>query len=85
MAANDAYSRKLGYAADELVGRDIALIYPENELGHREAVLKAAESERGHVLFETLHVKKDGTQFPVLVDITVIRDEAGQPYFSRKN
>ncbi len=78
-AANQAYSQNLGYTTEELVSQDIALLYPESELPRRAAVLRAAESEGGHVLFETIHVKKDGTPFPVLVDITVIRDDAGTP------
>ena len=76
-AMNPAYSRMLGYAADELVGQDIAVLYSEEGLALREAVLWAADSERSHVLLETRHVRKDGTSFPVLIDVTLVRDEAG--------
>jgi PAS domain S-box-containing protein len=79
-AANPAYSKNLGYTAEELASQDIALLYPESALAHRQAVLVAAEeTEQSHVLFETLHVRKDGTCFPVLVDTTIIRDDAGTP------
>ncbi len=79
-AVNPAYSQSMGYTEDEVVSRDTAFVYPESELAHRQAVLRAAEeSQQGHVLFETVHVKKDGTSFPVLVDITILRDDAGHP------
>ena len=77
IAANEAYAGGLGYTTDELTGRDAGLLYPPEELAHRAEALRKAHSERGHALFETRHVRKDGTDFPVLADITVIEDESG--------
>ncbi len=78
-AVNPAFSRAVGYTTEELAGQDITFLYPASELEDRLAVLRDAEAESGHVLFETSQIRKDGTHFPVLIDITVIRDEDGKP------
>ena len=76
--ANAAYSHMLGYMPEELVGRPSTCLYPSDELANREAAVQTAESEVGHALFESRHVRKDGSQIPVLVDITAVRDEMGR-------
>ena len=76
-AVNMAYARKLGYTPEELTGRPFGMLYPGDELAPRAEALRSAESGDGHALFESRHVRKDGTQFPVMVDMTVVRDETG--------
>ena len=34
--------------------------------------------ENGHITFETRHLRKDGTDFPALVDVTAVKDENGR-------
>jgi PAS domain S-box-containing protein len=77
-AVNRAYASKLGYTPEELAGRPFAELYPEDELPRRAAALRLADSLSGHALFESRHVRKDGSEFPVTVDITAVRDESGQ-------
>ena len=84
-AMNAAYSRMLGYAEGELVGRDIAMLYSGEEFAFRESVLRTADSKGGHILFETRHVRKDGGSFPVLIDVTVVRDDAEKPRLLRQD
>jgi PAS domain S-box-containing protein len=76
-AINNAYSRRLGYAPEELVGQPMTNLYPPEELDLRAAALQTADSAAGHALFESRQIRKDGTHFPVLVDITAVRDETG--------
>jgi PAS domain S-box-containing protein len=76
-AVNEAYARKLGYSAQELVGHPFNAIYPASELANRTAALRAAEAGDGHAMFESRHVRKDGSEFPVMVDITAVRDDTG--------
>jgi PAS domain S-box-containing protein len=33
----------------------------------------------GHLVFEAIHQRKDGTSFPVLVEVTTIKDQQGRP------
>ena len=75
-AVNTAYARMPGYLREELVGRSFAELYPRSELSHRRSALRSADSEAGHAQFESIHIRKDGSRFPVLVNITAVRDDA---------
>lgn len=75
---NEAFARERGYSKHELVGRKLTGVYPPEmweELFRQLAVV----DDVGHVVFDGIHVRKDGTQFPVLVEITLIRDASGRP------
>lgn len=75
-ACNPAFARERGYAVDALVGRSILDLFPPEV---HEAVL--AEIARAHVLghhtYESLNVRRDGSTFPVRVEVTAVRDDDG--------
>ncbi|MCB9569082.1 MAG: PAS domain S-box protein [Myxococcales bacterium] len=73
---NGAFAESHGYTIDEL------LALPPRELFAPEvrAALPAEITEahrRGHYSFESVHVRKDGTRFPVIVDVTTLKDASG--------
>ena len=73
---NPAYARMHGHRVEDLVGVSAtAVIAPESQpdLTGQLQVL----AEHGHAVWETMHVRVDGSRFPVVVDSTTIRDEAG--------
>jgi PAS domain S-box-containing protein len=75
-AVNPACARMHGYEPEELVGRRITdLVAP----GSRHLIAQNAEiaRQRDRVVFELRHIGRDGVEFPVLVDLTAIRDESG--------
>lgn len=37
--------------------------------------------ERGHHVYESVHIRKDGSRFPVLTDVTVFKKDNGDPLF----
>lgn len=74
---NAAFASQLGYRADEMLGKAIREIYPPEEYEQLESRLAKAESV-GHHSFESVHVRKDGSQIPVAVKIGVRRDQSGQ-------
>jgi PAS domain S-box-containing protein len=76
-AVNRAFARMHGYtAAEELRGKALAdLVDPEARPAWA-AHLKTADSN-GQQVYETFHVRTDGRRFPVLVNLTAFRDEAG--------
>ncbi|MCY2988979.1 MAG: PAS domain S-box protein [Planctomycetota bacterium] len=78
LEVNDFCARQRGYTPAELVGQPITTIYPPETLPAMRERLNAID-EVGHLAFETVHRRKDGSTFPVLVDVTTIRDAAGQP------
>lgn len=76
-AVNSAFARRRGYEAAELVGRPLTDIYPPE--AREEARARQANIDRiGHLLYETVHLRRDGTRFPVLLDVTAIRDDHGR-------
>ena len=78
LAVNPSFARERGYEAEELVGKPLFMLYPEAALpGLREHIAHADAT--GHELFEAMHMRKDGSVFPVLVEITVLMDDEGRP------
>jgi PAS domain S-box-containing protein len=72
---NPAFARLYGYSREDLTGMPIKNLYvPEDrpKVGHwiRQA------HRKGHITYEARHLRKDGTIFPALVDITAVKDEA---------
>jgi len=77
-AVNPAFALEHGYSADELTGASVAYVYPPERLGELRHKNEIAALE-GHASFESEHLRKDGTRFPVQIDVTIIRDPAGRP------
>jgi PAS domain S-box-containing protein len=81
---NPTYAKMHGYTAEELVGHPVAEIFaPESRPGLAEQIRLAYE--KGHHIFESKHMRKDGSIFPVLIDTTVIRDKAGKVLYRAVN
>ncbi len=78
VAVNETFASQRGYRIDELIGQPITSIYaPE---ARTEMTRRISEIDRaGHLVYESVHQRKDGTTFPVLMEVTVIRDAAGNP------
>ena len=74
---NPAFAKMHGYSAEELKGGFLMrLVIPDSW----DMEAKAFEAEK-HSITESIHVRKDGSSFPVLVDVSVIRDEAGKAIY----
>lgn len=74
---NRAYAEMHGNTVEELQGRPIIDVFaPE----HREEVAEHVRKvlETGHYVFESVHIRKDGSRFPVQVDASVVRDADGR-------
>lgn len=74
---NPAFAHMHGFSVEELTGRPIADVFSPQSQEDFPAQIRIAH-ENGHHSFESLHVRKDGTTFPVLVDVTVVRGADGQ-------
>ncbi len=81
---NLAYAEMHGYTIEELAGRPVMeLVAPDCRNAFVEHIRQA--SEKGHHIFELDHVRKDGTRFPALHDITVKLDERGKVLYRIAN
>ena len=72
-AVNEGFARMHGYAPEELVGKPLSVAFDPAELPELERHL-ALVRERGHHIYEAMHIRKDGTRFPVMTDVSVFRD-----------
>ena len=77
LEVNPAFARQRGYTPEELVGRSLFTVYPPE---HREKVrgIYTSVDDKGHEVFESEHLRKDGSRFPVLVEVTSLRDASGR-------
>ncbi|PKO00207.1 MAG: hypothetical protein CVU42_05560 [Chloroflexi bacterium HGW-Chloroflexi-4] len=73
---NPAYARMHGYEPEELKGLKIPDLYLP---GSQAEIAKNIElaHQKGHHVWESLHVHKDGHTFPVIMDVTTVKDEKG--------
>jgi PAS domain S-box-containing protein len=79
-AANPAFARMHGYTPQELVGRPLAgLVAPEFRAALADD-LRAADRD-GHHGYELTHLRRDGTRFPTMTQVTALTDKAGAVLF----
>ena len=79
LAVNRAFARQSGYTVEELIGRPVLSVYaPEARAAVQEHCTLIGQE--GHLLFESVQQRKDGSVFPVLVEAMLIRDAHGRPH-----
>ena len=76
-AVNPAFARMHGYSIDEMREMPVEALYPPELRGALPAYWERARHE-GHCDFESRHLRKDGSEFPVMVQFTAIKDAAGK-------
>lgn len=73
---NPAFAYEHGYRVEEMQGMDITTIFPPTF--HNTAFESIQQAEHlGHYCYEAEHVRKNGSCFPVWVEITAVKDEQG--------
>jgi PAS domain S-box-containing protein len=74
---NPAAERMYGYSGEEIVGKPINLLIPEDRTGEIEAILAKISAGRPIEHLETIRVRRDGTMFPVSLTVSPINDADG--------
>jgi PAS domain S-box-containing protein len=74
---NDAFARMHGYTIAELEGRPATDLFPPERRGEVSEKLRIVR-ERGWHRWVSEHIRKDGTVFPVAIDLSAVRDDAGR-------
>jgi PAS domain S-box-containing protein len=77
ITVNPALAKMYGYTVEEIKGKPIIDLFAPQV---RDKVADYIEQthRHGHYVYETLHIRKDGTVFPVLADVTAVKDEQGK-------
>lgn len=73
---NPAFARMHGYTEEELIGKPISTVFAPSELESLSEHISKAH-ELGQYTFESVHIRKDGSLFPVIVNVTALKDESG--------
>jgi len=77
VAWNSGAERLYGYAADDVIGRSVALLAPTERSSEIPKVLERLRRGERVVDHETSRVRKDGTIVPVSLRVAPITDTAG--------
>ncbi|MDO8964848.1 MAG: ATP-binding protein, partial [Coriobacteriia bacterium] len=78
---NPAYAEMHGYGVDELPGvpvRDLSAPSTAADLNRRREELVRS----GHLSYEAEHVRRDGSVFPVNIDVTAVPGSVGTPAYA---
>jgi PAS domain S-box-containing protein len=73
---NPAFARMHGFAVAELVGHPIVEVFAPEARGELVEQIELAR-QKGHHVFEATQLRKDGSEFPVLLDVTAVKDAEG--------
>ncbi len=74
---NPAFAKIHGCKIQDLVGKELnTIVHPDSKQRFEENLLKAIEL--GNYDFESIHLREDGSSFPVQVDLSVIKGENEQ-------
>ncbi|WP_207905068.1 PAS domain S-box protein [Novosphingobium sp. PhB165] len=77
MSWNESAQRLFGYTADEVIGRPITLLIPEDRLHEEDEILARIRAGERIEHFETVRRRKDGSPLDVSLSVSPIRDETG--------
>jgi len=74
---NEAFAQMHGFTVPELQGRYVVDVFPPERHSELFSRMRTVD-ERGNCRWESEHVRKDGSIFPVFVDVTSVRDDEGK-------
>lgn len=81
---NPAFARMHGRTVEELIGKPIRDVFaPDSQAALTQHIQMA--HDLGHHVFEANHIRQDGSIFPVFVDVTTVKDDAGQILYRAVN
>src|SRR5664279_3525012 len=74
---NPAAERIYGYTGEEMVGRPMDALIPQDRASEMKAILAKVRAGQGVDHLETLRIRKDGEAITVSISVSPIRDDDG--------
>jgi PAS domain S-box-containing protein len=81
---NPAFARMHGHTIEEMLGKSIDETFAPEARDQLTEHMRLV-NENGHHVYESIHLRKDGTRFPVLADVSAFKDEHGQVLYRAAN
>ncbi|HEX7294936.1 MAG TPA: PAS domain S-box protein [Pyrinomonadaceae bacterium] len=75
---NKGAERLFGYSAEEIIGKPVTIIFPEDRLAEEDAILERLRSGLSSERLETIRVAKGGRRIPVSVSVSPLKDADGE-------
>jgi PAS domain S-box-containing protein len=75
---NPAAERVFGYTPQEIIGKSIRLLIPQDRQDEEDEILATIQAGRTVSNFETVRVHKDGTAIPIMVTVSPVHDDSGK-------
>ncbi|MBD0325097.1 MAG: PAS domain S-box protein [Pyrinomonadaceae bacterium] len=75
---NKSAQRMYGYSAEEVIGRPISLLIPQERAGELTEILGRVRSGEPVSNLETVRVRKDGTRINVSISVSPIKNATGK-------
>jgi rsbT co-antagonist protein RsbR len=79
MSWNRGSERLFGYTAEDIIGKPIVSLYPPEEQERLMTEVIAPLQEQGEHETESLVWSKTGERFPILLSLSLLRDDSGAP------
>ena len=76
-SCNEGCEHMFGYSEQELIGRPIFILVPEDKSAEENLILNRVRSGERIEHFETVRVAKDGRRLDISLSVSPIRDDAG--------
>ncbi len=75
---NDSAKRLFGYTAGEAIGQSISILFPPDRLNEEPQILERLKRGERVDHFETIRVRKDGSQLAISLTVSPLKNAAGQ-------
>lgn len=78
---NEHYAKMHGYRKDDLIGKNIRSLISKKHMAEMEMAVKELFEKGSISAMEIWHKRKDGSVFPTLVNVQIVRDEDEEPLY----
>lgn len=78
---NDAWAKMHGYEIEELIGKNLSIGHSEKQIKEVFEAIDELLATGKMISKELWHTRKDGTEFPTLMNSTIITDKENHPQF----
>jgi PAS domain S-box-containing protein len=74
---NGGAEKLFGYGAEEIVGRSVTILIPDDRAGEEPAILERVGRGERVQQYETVRLRKDGRAVPISLSVSPIVDATG--------